>query len=193
MILAIGHEAGVGKDTFAMFVIDHVRRKGWKGLTIKREGFVTNLYQILYLMYGWAGFRTREHYDRYPADKQVVLPALGKAPYQILEDISDVMTLYDKQIFYNSLIKTKGIDLKIIPDIRRPLEFDQAKTDGVYLLRIKKTGYVSPRKFCQYLLPYHDKWDKTILNDGTLNDLQAQAIDFADEVVMPQLWAEKNK
>lgn len=189
MILAIGHEAGVGKDTFAMFLIDYLRSKNMRGLVLQREGFVTKLYQVCHLFYGWAGFQTREYYDQHPDEKQKVLPLIGKAVFQILEDMSDKLTEYDKQIFYNALIKTKGHHLKIIPDIRRPLEFDQAKRDGVFLMRIKKTGYVSPRKFCQYLLPYADQWDLTITNDGTLGELREKAIAFADEVVIPRIQA----
>lgn len=187
MILAIGHEAGTGKDTFSMFLVDWLRSRNIKNLNIVRQGFVTNLYETCHLMYGWAGFKTRAYYDQHPSEKDVVLQGIGKKPWQVLEDISDKLTEYDKDIFYNSVVKTMGYHLKLIPDLRRPLEFDQLVRDGAYLLRIAKTGHVSNRKFCQYLLPYADKWHKTIYNDGSLADLQKQAIEFGTEVVLPRI------
>lgn len=192
MILAIGHEAGTGKDTFSMFLVDWLRQHGPRNMNIVRQGFVTNLYETCVLMYGWAGFKSRAYYDQHPAEKDVVLPALGKKVWQILEDVSDKLTEYDANIFYNSVVKTTGAHLKIIPDLRRPLEFDQLVRDKAYTLRVAKTGYTSNRRFCQYLLPYADKWNKTIWNDGTLNDLKNQAFEFGKDVVLPQIIKEMN-
>lgn len=193
MILAIGHEAGTGKDTFSMFLYDWLRAHGPRNLNIVRQGFVTNLYEMCALFYGWAGFQRRDYYDQFPSEKDKVLPGVGKKVWEILEDVSDKLTEYDKNIFYDSVVKTtKGIHLKIIPDLRRPLEFDQLKRDGAYLLRVAKTGYTSNRKFCQYLLPYEHRWDKTILNDSTLLSLRDQANEFAKDVVLPRILKEMN-
>lgn len=187
MILAIGHEAGTGKDTFSMFLVDWLRSRHIKNLNIVRQGFATNLYEICHLMYGWAGFKTRAFYDQHPAEKDKLLEAVGKRPWQILEDLSDKLTEYDREIFYNAVVKTTGPHLKIVPDLRRPLEFEKLKEDKAFLLRIAKTGHTSNRKFCQYLLPYHNQWDRTIYNDGTLSELREKAVAFGEEIVLPNI------
>lgn len=185
MILALGHSAGVGKDTFAMFLVDYLRAKGYKNLSIQREGFATRLYEIAHIMYGWAGFKTRQYYDQFPKEKDAVL-LNGQKPWQILEGLSGPLNGYDPDMFYNAVAKTKGHHLKIVPDLRRPTEFDKLLADGAYCLRIQKPGTVSNRTMC-HLLNGEERWHKTIINDAGLPELRAKAVEFADEVVIPKV------
>lgn len=189
MILAIGHESGVGKDTFTMFLIDYMRTKNMKGLKILREGFADRLYDLCHSFYGWAGFKSRQHYVMFPKDKEVVLALIGRTPRQLLIDVSNKLNEFDPDMFMNAVTKNKDFHLKVIPDLRRPWEFDAVEKVGGYRLRIKKKGYESTTEMDVDLgrEPYLDRWNLTIYNDGDLACLQKKAVEFAEEVVIPEL------
>lgn len=197
MILGIGVESGVGKDTFAMFLIDYLRSRKIKNLNIIREGFADRLYDLAYAFYGWAGFKSRQHYMINPGDKLIVLPKLGKAPKQILIDLSHKLTEYDQYFALNAVVQdTTGFHLKIVPDVRRPTEFDALDANkNAFLLRITKPGVDSKWDMDQILRksPYLERWHATIDNDGDLGILNQKAMEFGEKVVLPRLYDHINK
>lgn len=196
MILGIGNESGVGKDTFAMFLIDYLRSRNMKGLKIVREGFADRLYDLCFAFYSWAGFKSRQHYMNNSKDKEVVLPILGKCPRQILIDVSNKLNEYDPDMFMNAVSKDTNFHLKIVPDLRRTWEFDALTNNPRgYTLRITKPGIDSKWEMDQCLKtePYLSRWKQTINNDGDLPSLRQKAIVFAEETVIPQLYSVLNR
>jgi hypothetical protein len=192
LILGIGNESGVGKDTFAMFLIDYLRSRKIKSLNIIREGFADRLYDLCFSFYSWAGFRTRQHYIINPADKQVVLPLIGKCPRQMLIEYSNALNAVDPNFALNAVVRdTTGFHLKIVPDVRRAWEFDALNNNpNAFLLRITKPGVDSKWEMDQELKnpPYLEKWHETIANDGDLSTLNNKAIEFAERIVLPRLY-----
>jgi hypothetical protein len=193
MILGIGNESGVGKDTFSMFLIDYLRSRKIKSLNITREGFADRLYDFCYAVYSWAGFKSRQHYILNPQDKEIILPKLGKCPRQILIDISNLFqSHYDPNIFMNAVVNDgSGFHLKIVPDLRRPREFEALRANpSAYLLRITKPDVDSKWEMDTELKtpPYLERWHETISNDGDLNVLNSKAMEFAERIVLPRLY-----
>lgn len=189
MILAIGHESGVGKDTFAMCLIDYLRSRNMKGLKILREGFADRLYDTAHSFYSWAGFKTRQHYLLHPREKMIELPLIGRSPRQLLIDLSNKLNEFDPNMFLHAVTKNKDFHLKVIPDLRRPWEFDAVERVGGYNLRIKKPGIESTIEMDIDLgqEPYLSRWRKTIINDGDIKCLSIKVVEFAEEVVIPEL------
>jgi hypothetical protein len=192
MILGIGVESGVGKDTFAMFVTDYLRSRKIKSLNIVREGFADRLYDVGFALYSWAGFKSRQHYVMNPGDKLIVLPKLGKTPKQILIDLSHAICAYDQNIFFNAVANdTNPFHLKIVPDVRRPVEFNALSANpSVYLLRITKTGVDSQWDMDQELKkpPYVDRWHEVINNETDLKAFNEKAIEFSERIILPRLY-----
>lgn len=196
MILGIGCESGTGKDTVCMLLIDYLRSRNMKGLNIVREGFADRLYDLCFAFYSWAGFKSRQHYAMNPKDKELILPLLGKCPRQILIDVSNKLNEYDPDMFLNAIAKNKNFHLKIVPDTRRPWEFDALYNNpDAYLLRITRPGIDSQWEMdvCLKTEPYLSKWHKTICNDGDLACLNQKVKDFADEIVIPRLYNALNR
>src|SRR5262249_35705501 len=81
-ILAFGHRKYTGKDTAAKFIAADLRIR-CKNLNIVRRNFADKLKDVAYEIYGWAGLKPREYYDKYPEDKKYVLPKLNKNVRQI--------------------------------------------------------------------------------------------------------------
>lgn len=189
MLIALGHEAQVGKDTFAMFLVNHLRRLNWKGLKITREGFADRLYDLAYATYRWAGFQSRQFYQENPKQKEVILPLVGKTPRDILIGLGNIAREFDPGIWLNAVVKDRGHHLKIIPDLRKLNEFEYCEANEVYRIKIMIPGR-PPSTFQSDVdlqpIPT-ERWSEIILNDGDLSCLNAKAVDFAERVVIPRI------
>lgn len=189
MILGIGHESMVGKDTVGMFIIDYLR-SNYRQLKIKREGFADNLYDVCYTMYKWAGFQPRQYYVNHPKDKETILPLIGKTPRDLLIGHGNACREFDPDCWRMPVIRedTRGW-LKIITDLRKINEFEGLEKEGHFLLRVMRPGYESDRDSDVDLRPYANRWHATIQNNGDLAGLNRMAITFADTFIIPRITA----
>src|SRR5687767_14030894 len=71
-IVAFGHNKNVGKDEIIKFLID-ILRPQMRAQRIVRRGFADKLYEACHIIYGWAGFKTREYYAAHPSSKNDML------------------------------------------------------------------------------------------------------------------------
>jgi hypothetical protein len=189
MIIAIGHESGVGKDTFCAFLIDYIRQQNMKGLNLVREGFADRVYELAYSLYSWAGFQSREYYLRNRNAKTAVLPLLGKTPVEVLIGLAEKLREWDADCWLNANIKNKGAHLKLINDLRKPNEFRFCEEHGIFRLRIRVPGKPRSTLFSDvHLYDYPDeRWSETIDNDGTIAEFNEKVKEFGKRVVIPQL------
>jgi hypothetical protein len=187
MIIAFGHEAGTGKDTFVMFAIDYLRTR-FKNLELQREGFADRLYDLCFNLYGWAGFRQRQYYLATPKAKEEILPAIGKTPRECLIGLAEKMREFDPQVFLQPVYQNKPRHIKFITDLRTPEEVTAGREHGAYLVKIDRPG--RPQIECRVsamLRGTPDVWSEIILNTGTLSDLRDQSLEFCDRVCVPHI------
>lgn len=184
MIIGLGHESGVGKDTFAMFIVDYLRHR-LDYLKLERCGFADKLYDVCHMLYTHLGFKSRQHYVNNHKDKDKPLSG-GLTPRQILIKVGNKMREWDELVWISPLLNDQS-GLRIIADVRKVNEFLILKKRGHTLIRIVKPGYVSTLESDVDLYPYSDQWDHTIVNDGNLNDLRDKAVKFVDEFLYNKL------
>lgn len=191
MLVAIGHEANVGKDRFAQFIFDHLRNNT-RNLKMEREGFADALYDVCTRTYGWAGFKDRHYYEQHRDEKEKVLPLVGKSPRQLLIGVGNILREFDIEIWSRPVLQGPHYGgLKIITDMRKIHEFERALELGAYLIRIKRPGIESMLDSDVDLRPFASKWHMTVNNDGTLNDLHASAGVICDMILLPQINKER--
>lgn len=185
MIVGIGHESRVGKDTFCMFLMDALR--GVRGLKVIREGFADRLYDVCHIIYGWAGFQPRQHYVRVPSDKEVILPLLGKTPRDLLIGIGNAVREYDAEAWLMNVAResTDGW-LKIVTDVRKVNELLELKKQGAFLIKMTR-GEKSTRETDVDLHGYDLYWNVIIDNNGTRDELKRIATDIAERIIIPNL------
>jgi hypothetical protein len=187
MIIALGHEAGTGKDTFVMFAIDYLRQK-YKNLELNREGFADRVYDLCYSVYSWAGFRTRHYYITNPRAKEEILAPIGKTPRQCLIGVAEKVREFDPQAWLNAVFQNKPKHVKWITDLRTPEEVEVGRKLGAYLVRVQNPN--APAIQCSVsamLRGREDVWDETLINDGTLDQWKEQAFAFCDRKVVPHI------
>jgi hypothetical protein len=189
VILTIGHESEVGKDTFAMFIIEYLRTKNLRGLKIVREGFADKLYEFCHSIYGWAGFQTRQYYIVNPKHKDIILPALGKSARQILIDVGNHMRDYDLNCWLNANLKNDDAHLKLVTDLRKMNEFEHCEQHNIFRLKIwipgkPKSEHASDKDL--YAVA-KERWSEWLSNDGDLQCFNQKAIEFTDRNILPTL------
>lgn len=189
MIVAFGHEAGCGKDTFIMFCMDYIRAK-YKSVEVLREGFADRLYDLCHSLYSWAGFQRRQHYIQNPKAKEEVLPAIGKTPRECLIGIAEGVREFDPFAWLSPVYRNKPRHLKFISDLRTEQEVAVGKEVGAYLVKIERPN--RPQIDCKVsaiLRNRTDCWNEVIVNDGDLTAFLAKAIEFSERVLEPHIRA----
>lgn len=191
MIICVGHEKGVGKDTFNMYLTDILRAKPARALRIVREGFADRLYDVCHTIYGWAGFKDRQHYVKNYYDKEITLPFLGKSPRDILIEVGNHMREYDPQCWYRPVLtKEPGVHCKIIPDLRKVNEFEAAEAMGALRVKLVR-GEPSTKDSDVDLQPIDpSRWTVIIDNNGTFPELRKKVLAFVDQYVWPNIQKE---
>lgn len=174
MIVAFGHESGVGKDTFARFVVEWVRLNH-SNVEVIMDGFAVPIYELCERMYGWAGFRSRNFYENRRDLKEQILPLIGKSPRTLLIEIGQFMRTYDPMFWINRIKHDNRQCLRILTDLRDPYEFD-----NVDCLRVKihKPGFQSSIPMDDFLRSR--QWDVTIERQEGLHLFRLQAFEFCE-------------
>ena len=182
-IIAIGHQKEVGKDEFVKYCIDHIRSKGRK-LNVQRRGFADPLYDICYQLYGWAGFKTRQHYVDFPKNKATML-SHGKTVRETLIEIGQHLRKYDNDIWVNAALKGMTCDVMFMSDLRFPHEFLHCQANGGFMVKVTRPGLPEPTDEADTALNGWDsRWDITIRNSACLNALYKQAVWFVDNHIL---------
>lgn len=176
-IVAIGHHKNVGKDQFVTFCLDVLRHER-RGVNILRVGFATKVYEVCYLMYKWAGFKTKAYYDTHPASKSDML-ATAKTVRQTLIDVGQHMRKYDDDIWINAALKDVDFDIAFLTDLRFPTEFMHCVANNAILIHMTRPGLEEPTDEADTALNgWDNRWSLHIENNGDLNDLYKKAEAF---------------
>ena len=88
-IIALGYKKGVGKDTFAKFMMTYLRCER-PNLKIKQISFAAKLKDICYQLYSWAGLERGIYYESHRNFKEEILPQLFKSPRQIWIEVNSM-------------------------------------------------------------------------------------------------------
>ena len=185
LIYGFGHRRGVGKDAFAHLVAHHLKELRPK-LIVTQTAFADKLYEICHSLYHWAGFETRSFYCSRPELKEMVLPAIGKSPREILIDFGTKAVrkkVYD-QTWIKYLINNNICGhITLIADMRFPNEAEAIKEAGGAVYRIDRPGIKKYKDVADMALAKYNGWNGVILNDGHLGDLSAMAHNFARRIL----------
>lgn len=182
MIIGIGHRSGHGKDTLADFMVIHLRKR-YPDLVIYKHTFARKIKEIAYDLYKQFGHQEPDWYDS-PVGREyrnIPLETINKTPVEIWiligtncfrELIYDrTWTAYLKEIARNNIV--------IAADMR----FHNEIGDVSYTIRCtnprvpNRTGMSVDEVLADW-----DGWDAHVINDGTLQDLEQQAIEIVNTV-----------
>lgn len=183
MIIALGHSKGVGKDTFATFLIERLRQKT-SYLEIERTSFAQKLYNVCTELYGHAGFKSKAYYDRNYTEKEQPL-ANGLTPREILISIGKALTSVDSSVFISEATAPHP-GVKIITDLRTKNEYEAC--ESAFKIKIQRAGYQESEDSIDLELK-DSHWDYQIYNTS-LPALKDQAYQIVDSILIKNIAKE---
>lgn len=179
MIIGLGHRRGTGKDTFGKFLVDALCRLP-STKSVKMVGFADGVKDICYQIYKHHGLKPGPYYEDHRDDREVVLESLGMSPRELW--IKFGTNAVRQQVYERTWLEMTIQNCSrepghhtIIKDTRFPNEGDEILGAGGILLkvtnsRVQESDDVADSAMCDY-----DRWTGRIQNEGTLEDLVADA------------------
>ena len=180
VIVGFGHRADVGKDTAARLLAEILPPE----LIVRRRAFADALKDDCSRVFGYAGHRDREFYDRFREHRNTPLPELGLTPRELWIDYGNRIRAIDSRVWIRRCFHdASDDDVSIVTDVRYPNECDEIHALGGIVARI-----VNPRSEKRYdqadtALACWDGWDSTVTNDGSLALFKTRLIPIRDWVV----------
>jgi hypothetical protein len=187
LILAFGHEKGVGKDTAARFAKTHLRSNN-RVKRVEIRGFADKLKDVCYQMYSWAGLMPGDFYEE-PGNhhlKEVPLPTIGKSPRQIWIAMGNgVRDLVFDGTWLEWLLVNTWVDFLIVKDMRFPIEADRIKVLGGTVVKIDRPDVPHTADTADDPLMTYTRWDHTITNiTGDLDWLYKSVVNIVETMIL---------
>lgn len=181
-IVAFGHQKNVGKDEVVKFLID-ILRPDMRAKRIVRRGFADKLYDACHIMYGWAGFKSREYYSHNPSGKNDKL-LTGLTVRETLIKVGNKVRDVYPDTWIEANLRDDGYDLLFVTDLRYPNEFNRIKELGGICIKIVRPGLPEPTDEADTALNGHTGWDLTVHNNSDLGGLWKHAEVIAKEYIL---------
>ena len=180
-ILAFGYQSRVGKDSCCEAICRSGLVREFQLSDYAKAAFADRLKSVSYDLFCAHGLRQAQFYERgEPGAKlrDVPLETIGKTPVEIWIEVGQKMReVYPAVWVEAALAWRRSSVLLVITDLRFPNEAAAVKQLGGWCVNVKRPG--NPVKGSDRFLDDDYPWDATIHNTGSLEDLEAQAIQMA--------------
>lgn len=183
--LAFGHEKDVGKDESAKFAIQQARFSG-KFKTVAKGAFADRLKQVCYDLFKWAGLQPGYYYDENKKAREIVLPLVGMTPREIWIEVGNRMRDVYPNIWIDNLLVNNNVEFLVISDLRFPNEAEEIKRRGGKVIKIERPSIPRTGDEADDALLGYTGWSDTIVNDGTLGDLNSKVTRIVDSMILAQ-------
>ncbi len=174
-IIAFGHQKEVGKSSAAKFLDTYIRTTCPK-TKVKNAAFAGRLKDVAFQMFGWAGLQRGIYYETHYEEKEIVLPRLGISPRDIWIAVGNKMREISEFVWLANAIDCPQCDFIIISDLRFYNEAEYIRHNGGVLVKIKRPGIETGTDDAETSLIGYKNWNYTIINDGTLEDLNGDVM-----------------
>ena len=176
VIFLIAGKANSGKDTSAEFIDNYVKLKGLKVVNLQLSSYIKMYAKKIS---GWNGEEDSK-------------------PRSLLQELGTdiIRNKIDNYLFINRIIEDIKVysyyfDVITISDGRMPEELDMIKNafDKVYRLRVERPSFKSSlnkeelKHKTETALDNYTNYEYTIINDGSLEDLNNKVKQIVDEVI----------
>lgn len=169
----------MGKDTTTR-ALREILSGYFPNITVECRAFADPMYEICHKLWGWDGFKTKEHYDLFPQDKNIVLPHVGKTPRTLLIELGTpaIRKVIWEDTWTQYLLNLCPRDeqrVVLISDVRMPGEFDAIKEAGGVCVKVTRPGIEVHSDVADSALENRE-FDFDILNDSSPDDLGEKAM-----------------
>jgi hypothetical protein len=180
-IVGIGYKKGRGKDTFANFMVNWLRKEHPE-LQVRKVGFADKLKDISHQLYKWAGLQPGIHYESNYPDKEVILPAIGMTPRQIWIKVGNALRDVYSDTWIDFVLRG-GItaDVILVKDMGFTNEATKIQACGGTLVRMDRDGEMATDGR-ETELDSWEEWHFKVSNKGDLRALNDQVIWIGEQI-----------
>lgn len=173
MIIGLGHQSRVGKDTCGGYFAELLRDRGREKVMV--TSFALLLKDVTHRLFKYKGVHDAAFYEKHPEERTREIPGLGKNVVDIWIEIGQRMRDVYEDVWLDAVVDMTGFDALVIRDVRFPNEAEAIRARGGVLVKVTRPGQVV--RGSDTKIPDDYDWDYVIENTGTLQDLQAKCAD----------------
>jgi hypothetical protein len=178
MIIGLGHQSRVGKDTCSQYMAEYIQDK--YGTPVWQVSFAWKLKEIAHDLFKHKGVMEPQYYDDNPEARTVVIPGYGKTAVDLWIDIGQKMREVYQDVWLEQVTAANNKAITIVRDVRFPNEAEAIKRAGGFLVKITRKGQVV--RGSDTAMPENFKWDYQINNNGPLEELKTWAVLVVEKI-----------
>lgn len=179
VIVGFGHRRDVGKDTAARLLREMIPPE----VKSERRAFADALKDDCARIFGYAGHRSRAHYDRFREHRATPLPELGIDPRKLWIEYGNRMRDIDPLIWLKRCFDGVDAEVVVVTDVRYPNECDEIRSRGGLLVRVDNPRVEKHHDKADTALACWDGWDSIVRNDGDLPLFRQRLVPVRDWVI----------
>lgn len=156
---------------------------------IEFAGFADAVKDQCHRLYGWAGVQDRHFYDE-PENahlREVSLPLLEMSPRDCWIGYANRVRDFREGTWRDYLLHTTTADFLVIKDMRFPKELRQIQELGGHCIKVERPSVIRTGDEADDALLGYKGWDATIVNDGSLQDLNRKVIHILETLCLSHL------
>jgi hypothetical protein len=183
IIVALGHETGVGKDTAGKF-LQSALKLGTRGLSIRTDSTARPVKDLASIMYGGFGVKSADYYDDFPVEKDKIHPIIDKSTRDCWNSLTEFGNTEHPELWTNLLLyKHQKTDILILRDLRYTEHINIFKRHSKFfaIKIVRKTD--RPLNRHDRFLENYNGWYKIIDNNGPMKLLNKAMENLAKEIV----------
>jgi hypothetical protein len=173
MILGLGHQKYVGKDMLARMMIADLAKRG---IPAYRVAFADPLKEAAHVIWGKRGLLPSYIYEM-SGGKDEVIPGIGKSARTLWIELGNKVREIDPNAWIAAALCGAYPGVRIITDVRYANEVEAIRACGGRCVRILRPDLPEPTDVADTALSCDSRWDYSLLNDDTPENLLAAAID----------------
>lgn len=174
MIIGIGHQKQVGKDTAALAL---------QNLGIAQKiSFADALYEICWILL--PDFKEKRYYDEDGERKKELLSNEMTVREFLIHISQNLKSILKDDNIWTKIVAEKARNYRnvVIPDVRYPEEIKWIHEEGGIVVKLVRPSQPESSDHADDALLNFDGWDHVIYNDGTIKDLEEKFIDLCKDL-----------
>lgn len=183
-IIGFGHRKRVGKDTAVKYAMAYMRQT-YPKIKCHILSFGDQIKNVAHLMYKSGGLEQGIYYENNPNEIEEVIPAIGRSPRQIWDEIGLMgRGIWPRTWVELAINSVPEADILFCKDVRGPTEIELIDSYRGWAFRIDREDVSKGGKVDELLADH--KWDGIICNNGTHKELNTKIKDLCEKAV--KIW-----
>ncbi len=172
LIVGLGHQSGVGKNTVAHIISQQMPILAGK-VRLAQAAFAAGVKKTAHQLFSPYGLRDGHHYELHREDRLVPLPVINKTPIELWVGVGDSMRTLAKNVWIEQAFReVEPCHIGLITDLRYRNEADAIRARCGIVVKVENPRVTPLNTPADHDMDEFNDWDFTVVNDGTIEQLR---------------------